>query len=158
MVQEKSAAGELTQTGKTPVRQRNVRGKEKNSTPKLTPLIKSPSDTTIYAPALNRSDQRGTQMINDISNFVENIRIQQEEMDRSSEMRTKTSSGEGARDNSGDQVLKPSTSTALTKEQIAVKYAEAKEKASQVIVEAEQFKALINEPRGEFILLDNQEK
>ena len=37
-------------------------------------LVKSPSDTTLYKPALVRSGEcTGTDMVNHISNFVENI-------------------------------------------------------------------------------------
>ena len=46
--------------------------------------IKSPSDTTIYAPALNKlAKQAGTEhMIDRISNFVEGIRLETNSSDR----------------------------------------------------------------------------
>ena len=62
-----------------------------NSSPKLTTrvnehrLIKSPSDTTIYRPALNQGVE--SNLVNRISNFVENIRIETTGMHNSPVMR-----------------------------------------------------------------------
>ena len=52
-----------------------MKGKQKGK-PNIGIEHKSPSDTTIYRPALIRGQQESDQIINKISNFVENIRIE----------------------------------------------------------------------------------
>ena len=40
------------------------------------PLVKSPSESTLYAPTLNQVNQNQTNMVDQISNFVEGIWLQ----------------------------------------------------------------------------------
>ena len=138
-MQEKIAAGEIQKVNDKN-KSNKTKGKKLNS-----PLTKSPSDTTIYAPALRKvQDRNNNKLVNDITNFVENIRIQQ-----------RASNREGVSEDTRqlsevDEVeSESSTSDRLSKEELAVKLEEAKEKVNQAILEAEQFKAMINDPRGE---------
>ena len=54
----------------------NTPVKAKNNRTTETQIIKSPSDTTLYKPALQKGRQ--SELINQISNFVKNIRMESE--------------------------------------------------------------------------------
>ena len=113
----------------TPIKFKNTGDRE---------LMKSPSDTTIYAPGLKQNTRRvsgenSQNMIDQISNFVEEIRIQ--------------SAAESAK-------VGPSTSS----ETQQPKTGQAKEFARDVILEAEQFKATIQKPRGKEANIELEEK
>ena len=96
-------------------------------------LVKSPSDTTIYAPALNKrtGGKQGGNIMNvadKIANFVEEIRI----------------SG------SNDAVVTtPQRREAMMTEAECDQYEDAQKKVEWTIVEAEKFKEIIAEPPGE---------
>ena len=106
---------------------------------------------TIYALALagitsveNYRKKDKDKIINDISNFVENTRLQQ-----STGQQSNVSVEEEGQP-------KAVTSSQLSTEELAIKLQEAKDRANQAILEAEQFKAPINEPRGEnFVIKDS---
>ena len=96
-------------------------------------LIKSPSDTTLYAPALSKNKpvtinqvQESVNMIDKISDFVEGIRMQSED------------------NNKADSNVTPSRPAVQMVDPIE----EAKEKARELVIEAEQFKAAVNAPQG----------
>ena len=126
-------------------------------------FIKSPSDTTIYAPALLKSsDKAGTQIVregpctprriltnsidvnNQISQFIEGIRVQsvvqQPRIDR---IQPSLQDQQEAGTSSGSQ--RPVRSE---QQEFAANLDQAKEKANQLIIEAEKFKAAVSNPPG----------
>ena len=109
-----------------------------NDVIRCSPMVKSPSDTTIYAPALGKSNQinKHSDAINSIVNFVEGIRLQQDEKRRRSET-------------SQQEDPQPSTSSGATEKEIRdEKLREARDKASKAVLDAEQFKAMVDDPKG----------
>ena len=130
-------------------------------------LIKSPSDTTLYALLLTRNvgpsnniDNRintlnmtNNEMItsNDISKFIEGIQ------QRTPVKEVEAQAGEAGEGSSQQdrRVVQASSSPRVT-DQMAVemdlnkKVNEAKDKARDFILEAEQFKAAVNVPQGNF--------
>ena len=147
--------------------------KRKSTTPKQTPkrkvinsgmnrnqgFVKSPSDTTLYAPALNKNVNRNTQtnipnvplegarhVFNeqDIAKFIEGIRTQSDQANGQPQPST---SGMAA-----DAVVGSGDSRPVAvASQVIDPFKDAKDKAAQMIVEAEQFKASVNAPQGTFI-------
>ena len=130
-------------------------------------LIKSPSDTTLYAPALQRvADRNQVQArknepnnninVNDITKFIEGIRMQTvastvtpvSEEQRQLPQRTpdrplsmpSTSRGPG----NVDLPPQPEKQVDPAFDQIEV----ARERARQAVLDAEQFKATVNAPQG----------
>ena len=105
----------------------------------ISPMIKSPSDTTIYAPALSKRNaipvDKHTHMINSIANFVEGIRLQQEDCQPS----TSTQASGGTRNEEDNR---------------GAKLQEARNKSEKTILEAEQFKAMVDDPRGKNLPTD----
>ena len=100
-------------------------------------MIKSPSDTTIYAPALMRGKSNNTdEIIDKISDFVEGIQIQ------------------GRRDQGSvtPQGRPRTTDSAPRSDRSAV--TQARDLAERTIVEAEKFKAQIAAPKGLEFLFD----
>ena len=112
--------------------------------------IKSPSDTTLYTPAFEKAKQteQANNIINQISDFVENIRIE-------TESQSVGSQSPGALDASGGATAKihhgsrrsmdPSKSPAAmrpTPEELA------KERVDKTILNAEKYRAQINAPTG----------
>ena len=102
-------------------------------------INKSPSDTTLYTPALRRAtvDENGkftspngrNDLIDKVSQFVESIRVSSRDREEAGP------SGEqdnGAQDREHDQ-----------------EYEDAKKRAERAIIEAEKYKAVISEPPGE---------
>ena len=119
-------------------------------------VIKSPSDTTIYAPGLMRQGEadeqyRNTDMLNQISSFVENIRIQDEQRRRTSPVRP-VSYDRVVRDEepgTSDQqqvVQKQQAGPSLPKEETESEY--VRRLAEEKIVRAEKFKANFEKPKG----------
>ena len=110
----------------TPVKEAGMNNRGTN-------VMKSPSDTTLYAPALKRVDGSilNDKLIDKISNFIEGIRM---EAEHKQQTRSPVSRRESDR---------PSTSNAPPLEQEA-----KKEKTRNFIVQAEQFKASIDPPKG----------
>ena len=106
------------------------------------PMVKSPSDTTIYRPALFKENNQADDVINRISNFVENIRIQSRRVTPESQ---EVRSGKGEhtpnrRQHKDKQQLSTSTSS--------------RETADQIVLDAEQFKAKLQPPKGESLGLN----
>ena len=93
------------------------------------PMVKSPSDTTIYVPALNRARVCNEKdvMIDKIVNFVEEIRSQQR--DKESRHATPSRESQAATEDNDDRD-------------------EARTLASKLILEAEQYKATVEQPQG----------
>ena len=153
MVGEKIKKGELKEPKKT-----NKKGKDKadkndkgksnrNSTCLINPpLIKSPSDTTIYAPALNRgandvlsifNDQQSSEAINGIVQFIEGIRIQQKkEEKRKSDIQEPVASTSDHHDEISEEMNREKS------------IQEARDKAAKAIIDAEMYKAIVDDPRG----------
>ena len=99
-------------------------------------VIKSPSDTTIYAPGLLKSPAKNTErdiMIDKISNFVEEMWLQ-------NEGKTGTRSRESdVSDNvpkTGEEPNDPASTS------------DARALASKLVLEAEQYKANVEQPQG----------
>ena len=94
---------------------------------------KSPSDTTIYAPALNKVQSEQADMVDKISNFVEEICIAGQSREQTL-VSAQSNSREVCSDSAAVQTAGPS----------------AKDATENFIVEAEKFKAAVEAPRGEF--------
>ena len=92
--------------------------------------IKSPSDTTIYAPGLNKL-QRNDNMIDKISNFVETVRLEMTQGDRSPMVQR----DEPQPGTSRDDDLSPQAREAL-------------DTSNRLILDSERLKATVNLPRG----------
>ena len=108
-------------------------GKEFNRIPK------SPSDTTIYAPALIKSPQGITEKdiaIDKIANFVEEIRIQQKEKESDYSTPTRPTRRDEAGSSKDDSRAGCSSNS--------------RSLASKLILEAEQFKANVEQPQGTY--------
>ena len=124
-------------------------GPEEERNPR-NPVFKSPSDTTLYAPALNRGviSYAQTQttpprlpvlpvngqnnMVDKISHFVESIRVSERDQQEAGPSREDhTALPRDGRDNHD--------------------YEEARKRAENAILEAEKYKALIAEPPGELV-------
>ena len=93
--------------------------------------IKSPSDTTIYKPAFRTAMENTNDAITKISNFVDGMRLDAEKGRHNQSPATKTSRWEAPR--------------AVSE---AKGHPRAKEAAKNVILDAEQFRAQIQQPRG----------
>ena len=130
-----------------------------SSSPQIQPnneRVKSPSDTTIYAPSLMRirsPGQRQTDvvdndrppMLNKISDFVESMRIE------STTSRDTDGKSEGR---NNDRQMAHSSSCRSDKE-------DARDAAAKLILEAEKFKASLTPPKGKdnnLFLSDNAER
>ena len=118
---------------------------EKVTTPKQamgkdSTLLKSPSDTTIYAPLLSKISNvnDANALIDQISNFVENIRVEEQTSWHGSP-------GVGA-NRLEKQHASPANPTRKEQQQ-------TRTVSDQLIVEAEKFKASVAAPQGEFNLL-----
>ena len=137
-------------TGITPTKQTKINEPTKNNNRRVQQanLVKSPSDTTIYRPALrhNKESEKltplilneqaslntknvGDNMYEKISNFVESLRLEQDKFDDEEEL-------EHQRRSIGTQ---PGTSGNQEK-------AEAVKRTEKLILDAEKFKAKIAEP------------
>ena len=117
---------------------------------------KSPSDTTIYRPALLKGVNESNEVINKISNFVENIRINSKSAtptsargkhdtstDKRRERRTPTPSrgySHGKRRDYDD--VRPGTSGKNSKE--------VREAAQLITLDADQYKAELPQSKGKF--------
>ena len=138
-VNQTKGAGNREALPKTPERQ------PKNG--KRGELVKSPLDTTLYAPGLvNLGNKNIHQVqthnhplqfnIDNVSKFIEGIRVSQRE-----------TSGEnsGQHRESENNQQRQRRSKSMEEEEL---FQEAREKAEKVIIEAEQFRASINVPQG----------
>ena len=118
-------------------------------------LLKSPSDTTIYAPGLMKSPIGVSEKeiaMNKIANFVEEMRITHERTTNETAASTVTSPKQ-RRESVPIPEAEPSTSDGRGRDQRNFEMSdmskeEAKELAKQIVVEAEQFKASIEKPQG----------
>ena len=110
-------------------------------------LVKSPSDTTLYTPALKKCtdpSQANYNLVNQITNFVDKIRIETERAEsgrrRRSETVTTPRNDKKRREEDERDEPVPGTSRSGGKSS----------QAEQLIIEAEQFKAAVEAPEGTF--------
>ena len=146
--------------------------KRKNDQNGTNLLTKSPSDTTLYSPALHRMNVDDISLIDKISNFVESIRLDERNRVRSRSSKSK-SHGKGTVENSpvaatpsGDtrRVEHASTSRCgcnrsrsprenlkggcRSRSSSLLPQPHTSEVTDQLLVQAEKFKAHIQAPRG----------
>ena len=155
----------------------NKAGKtDKNLSPERTPLkrsglVKSPSDTTIYAPVLKLTPKVGCinqvnsqchnneqSIVDKIANFVTQVRLESESALSDNRMRLNILGGECA---VGKEVVakrddQPQASgSGQNKSRFVVGQADpmsaAREEAERLITEAERFKATVEPPKGKEI-------
>ena len=93
-------------------------------------VMKSPSDTTIYKPALMKGASESNEIINKISNFVEGIRIQSSSRKQTPDQRGSHKVRDEAARTSKEMGYDASPSTSAEQEA-----------AEKVLIDAEQFKA-----------------
>ena len=115
------------------------------------PTIKSPSDTTIYMPALTKNNNRvikemgqqhvNNDQMNNISQFIEGMRLQQ----KRDEDKSRDASDQSSQ-------IQPQPGTSRDDDQ---DMSEAREKASKAILDAEQYKAMVDDTRGRQISSDS---
>ena len=132
---------EVTKNNRGKTGMENLNEETKQSTPKKmgrenqerSNLIKSPSDTTLYTPALKKLNpgMGDNDLIERISNFVEGIR-----------METTTDRKGSTRPNQDRNDIEPTEQGFMEEQQ-----SEA-DKTKHFIVEAEQFKASVEPPKG----------
>ena len=118
--------------------------------------IKSPSDTTLYAPLLNKGSSKGKEIIDQISNFVESVRLNHKEKERRFESRRPSPHRQGeatpttSRRDDGrkghQRELKDSFGEMIQEEWKRV--SNVKSVADKIILEAEKFKASVQAPQG----------
>ena len=114
--------------------------KKKGKAP-LRTQVKSPSDTTLYTPALRRTaggngnNLGNVHMVNQISDFVDKMRIDSTERSRTGEQHDQQPMSAGE-----------SPQTEPRKRTSAVD--EGRNQAERLIIEAEQFKAAVEAPEG----------
>ena len=119
-------------------------------------VIKSPSDTTLYAPALNRinnnvdvacdigniaKQRKETELMNKITNFVESIRAEQHEVDKPTNQPTYDEPQPGTSTDDDLMVQRNPVNRSPGLD-------EASKRAERAIIEAEKFKASVIKPAG----------
>ena len=111
---------------------------KKETTPKQVngEIIKSPSDTTIYQPALLKQANETNAVISKISNFVENIRLETRH----------TATPE-------DRHRQPQHSRSIPQPQLSTSQ-EVQDEAEQIILDVEHLKADNQPPKGKSFDLD----
>ena len=112
--------------------------------------IKSPSDTTLYAPALRRTGNKNKEIVDGISEFLEAIRFETTKKDGKLKD-TEQSAAEEVRDKNTTQEVQsigPASSVVPVPNQMLEQASleEARDKAQRKIIEAEKFKTAINPP------------
>ena len=120
------------------------------------PIVKSPSDSTLYTPALRkiseRTQMKNTDIIDQISDFVDNIRLQSTRTDfrkdkesngtpKSSRYNTDTRRVES-------KVVRPDMRRQESDDDEEIIEARSKEASEKLVVEAEQLKANLIAPKG----------
>ena len=159
---------EIAQTN--PTSEFNTRGEQSAATPKQQlgrhkPInqVKSPSDTTLYAPGLNWSNvpgnpliqpssdnarQGNTDIVDQISQFIDEVRLE----NRRREMDCQPSSSRDSNNSTGNERQPPKEDKA----------AQARQHAERRILEAERFKATIAPAQGkqpiELLTVENSHK
>ena len=145
---------------KSTAKLKSTKDKEKGGQDRNIDIVKSPSDTTIYAPALmvngprNVDDRMSPQgdndnvcFVNDISTFIESVRIGMKSKE-AKQAEEQSEEGHGQETKSND----PTHQKAIVDSDR--NFEQARDKAAQKILEAEQYKAQIHEPKGR-CLIDN---
>ena len=97
---------------------RSKKGDKESKTPKghnlrnsqVVSPVKSPSDTTIYRPALHKGEENANQLIKCISDIVENIRIETSEVSSTARSNKKGDGGHNSRKEVVDGRSRPETS------------------------------------------------
>ena len=111
-------------------------------------LIKSPSDTTLYAPALGRKlplqdeidlgntgHKDNAWFINDISTFIESVRLGVKNQQTGNKCNTPENRMDSRSESGNDETDR--------------KFLEAQDKVKDMVVQAEQFRAIVNkQPKG----------
>ena len=119
-------------------------------------LIKSPSDTTIYTPALTKRQVNNTEeTVDKISNFIENIRFGDSDTGRRQLTRVNDQS-QPEINNAEDEVNELSDliegrrndSTSQCSREPVADLPEAREATDRIILDAEKYKATIAPPKG----------
>ena len=116
-------------------------------------LIKSPSDTTIYAPLLQKSQRADNEIIDQISNFVESVRVSQD--GKANRHRSDFSTFETPTNRVRPRVQSMNNQhfdRMLVNEQHRMKA--ANEAGERAIVEAEKYKITTDTPQGMISQID----
>ena len=112
-------------------------------------MVNSPSDTTIYVPALKKVANQQVDVpftVDNISKFIEGIRVQPRKVGTSEEVHNEST------DESVNQQPQPETSRRAHEE---MAFEETRHKAERAIIEAEQFKANITLPQGNSVTVND---
>ena len=158
MLQKHIDDGTIT-AKKRPVDAAKGKSKKGNS-----PIIKSPSDTTIYVPALqklqrqigaesNLIQNKRDNPIDNIASFIQGVHLENNRQSLRGPEEDYEDQSESIADQemSEEEKLEPVPSTSKKQDQLK----EAREKVNKLIVEAEQFKAMIEDPKGKYANLLN---
>ena len=105
--------------------------------------MKSPSESTVYAPALNQADQPQSEVIDKISNFVEGIRL--ETTARSSRATPCHTPEAGS---SGQRMVNTGSGNASSNKNDDPNLGPARVLTDKILLEAEKYKANIVAPQG----------
>ena len=100
---------------------------------------KSPSDTTIYRPALMKGVNESNDIINKISDFVEGIRIGGSRQDTPGDKHYGTPRMDAGKSDSMKSWDEPQPSTLQNV---------SKDTADHILIDAEQYKAKLQPPKG----------
>ena len=127
---------------------------------RLTPskLIKSPSDMTIYTPALAQmpekrvGSQLGSEYIDNIANFVEHMRLQQAHKEKEDQMASGLSNDKRGQNSKQDGPLANEGVSAAKDD----RRNEMRTEADKLITDAELFRVNIEQPKGEQIHFDRE--
>ena len=110
-----------------------------------TNAIKSPSDTTIYSPALRRASNEDVSLMEKISNFVESIRLDHHRKDN----RKDRMSGQGMQSTSADtRWIERRRDRSTTDDSVDSHQSGPECITDQLLVQAEKFKAKVEAPKG----------
>ena len=154
--------------GKPRMKSKNVNNENGNSnqfTPSrpnkgLNQTVKSPSDTTLYAPGLNKridTERDNIEVVNVLDKHAPNGLNQDKQLNLIDQISDFVDSVRLEVDTRGDAAIEPGTSTSRKDErQLQMRNGEdnaerkAKELAEKLVLEAEHFKAKIASPKGKF--------
>ena len=139
----------------------NVQSDQLESNQKLMPklnTIKSPSDTTIYAPAMKLADRQNCKIIDKISNFVESVRFEQTNRDNE----TRVPGRESREVTLGQPQLAAKAQEELNQAPVDLVQPEvvpgfevASARADRNLLEAEHFKAAVTALQGKQLVQFN---
>ena len=148
-----SLQGGATKSGELSGKNSNSKGNNTKSKSNSTNFVESPSDTTLYTPALQRvmENKRVEDMINKISNFVEEIRIQSAQQIEPRDRRPPAGASRMVKcklNMEEDDDIQPGTSGMIEPS--------PKQVSDKFILEAEHFRENVEPPvKGMYDTLDN---